>query len=70
MATAEKVLAALPCKCETVVDVATFQALLVSRRRMVRADRRDEHLRGLQDLDTGEVFLIDSWQLTNRRIIS
>jgi hypothetical protein len=46
-----------------VVDAAEFRQLLVSHRRMVRADRRHERLRGLQDLDTGEVFLVDERQL-------
>jgi hypothetical protein len=34
---------------------------------MVRVDRRGERLRGLQDLDTGEVFLIDERQLLDAR---
>ena len=45
------------------VDSAEFRRLLVSHRRMVRVDRRAERLRGLQDLDTGEVFLIDEHRL-------
>lgn len=59
--------AALPTasRLETsrVVDAAHFRQLLVSHRRMVRVDRRDEALRGLQDLDTGEVFLTDERRL-------
>lgn len=46
-----------------VIDAAQFRNLLVSHRRMVRADRRQEQLRGLQDLDTGEVFLTDERRL-------
>lgn len=49
------------------VGPAEFRKLLVSHRRMVRIDRRDERLRGLQDLDTGEVFLIDERQLLDAR---
>lgn len=45
------------------VPAAEFRELLVSHRRMVRADRRDQHLRGLRDLDTGEVFLTDERRL-------
>jgi len=41
--------------------------LLVSHRRMVRVDRRAERLRGLQDLDTGEVFLIEERRLLELR---
>jgi hypothetical protein len=46
-----------------VINGAEFRELLVSHRRMVRADRRGEKLRGLQDLDTGEVFLTDERRL-------
>lgn len=49
------------------VGPAEFRKLLVSHRRMVRFDRRDERLRGLQDLDTGEVFLVDERQLLDAR---
>ena len=49
------------------IDAAQFHRLLVSHRRMIRADRRDEQLRGLQDLDTGEVFLIDEPRLLDPR---
>ena len=45
------------------VNAREFRQLLVSHRRMVRADQRDERLRGLQDLDTGEVFLTDERRL-------
>jgi len=45
------------------VPAAEFRKLLVSHRRMVRADRRDQQLRGLRDLDTGEVFLTDERRL-------
>jgi hypothetical protein len=50
-----------------VIGAAQFRTLLVSHRRMVRADRRQEQLRGLQDLDTGEVFLTDERQLLDAR---
>jgi len=50
-----------------VIDAAQFRTLLVSHRRMVRVDRRQEQLRGLQDLDTGEVFLTDERRLLDAR---
>jgi hypothetical protein len=46
------------------VDAAEFRRLLVSHRRLVRADRRADRLRGLQDLDTGELFLIEERRLS------
>lgn len=49
------------------VSSTEFRKLLVSHRRMVRIDRREDRLRGLQDLDTGEVFLIDERQLLDAR---
>ena len=52
---------------EQMITPAEFRQLLVSHRRMVRADRRAEKLRGLQDLDTGEVFLIDERRLFDAR---
>jgi len=48
---------------ERVVNAVEFRLLLVSHRRMVRADRREERLRGLQDLDSGEIFLTDERRL-------
>jgi hypothetical protein len=50
-----------------VINAAEFQKLLVSHRRMVRADRRADRLRGLQDLDTGELFLTDERRLLDFR---
>jgi hypothetical protein len=49
------------------INAVEFQRLLVSHRRMVRVDRRAEHVRGLQDLDTGEVFLTDERRLLDGR---
>jgi hypothetical protein len=46
-----------------IINAAEFRDLLVSHRRMVRLDRRAEKLRGLQDLDTGEVFFTDERRL-------
>jgi hypothetical protein len=46
-----------------VVTAAEFRVLLVSHRRMVRFDVRNEQLRGLRDLDTGEIFLTDERRL-------
>jgi hypothetical protein len=45
------------------VNAADFRNLLVSHRRMIRFDVRSEHLRGLRDLDTGEIFLTDERRL-------
>ena len=50
-----------------IIGAAQFRSLLVSHRRMVRADRRQEQLRGLQDLDTGEIFLTDERRLLDAR---
>lgn len=49
------------------VSADEFQQLLVSHRRMVRVDRRADRLRGLQDLDTGEVFFTDERRLMDAR---
>ena len=46
-----------------VISAAEFRVLLVSHRRMVRFDVRSERLRGLRDLDTGEIFLTDERRL-------
>ena len=48
---------------ERIVSANEFRGLLVSHRRMIRVDRRDDRMRGLQDLDTGEVFLTDERRL-------
>jgi hypothetical protein len=48
---------------ERIIDAATFTQLLTSHRRLARCDRRHEHLRGLCDIDTGEVFLTDARKL-------
>ena len=46
-----------------VIGPAEYRKLIVSHRRMKRVDRRAEKLRGLEDLDTGEVFLTDERRL-------
>jgi len=53
----------LPVLAGQIVSPAEFRELLVSHRRMVRLDRRTDRLRGLRDLDTGEVFLTDERRL-------
>jgi len=45
------------------VNAVEFRNLLVSHRRMVRFDVRSERLRGLRDLDTGEIFVTDERRL-------
>jgi hypothetical protein len=56
-----------PLRDGRVVNALEFEGLLVSHRRMVRADRRIDKLRGLQDLDTGELFLTDERRLVETR---
>ena len=46
-----------------IVGAQEFRDLIVSHRRMRRVDRRAEKIRGLEDLDTGEVFLVDERRL-------
>jgi len=48
---------------DRIISAAEFSRLLVSHRRMVRIDRRTDLLRGLQDLDSGEVFYTDERRL-------
>ena len=45
------------------VSAAEFRVLLVSHRKMVRFDVRSERLRGLRDMETGEIFLTDERRL-------
>jgi hypothetical protein len=56
-----------PVLAGQMVSAVEFRNLLVSHRRMVRVDRRTDRLRGLQDLDTGEVFLTDERRLLEGR---
>lgn len=50
-----------------VVDPAKFRELLVSHRRMVRfSDPAKFAMRGLKDLDTGEIFLVEERRLLER----
>jgi hypothetical protein len=48
---------------ERVITAAEFCNLLVSHRRMIRSDQRGALLRGLQDLDSGEIFYTDERRL-------
>ena len=41
------------------VRPAEFKALAVSHRRMVREDNAHAQLKGLRDLETGELFVVD-----------
>jgi hypothetical protein len=52
---------------EKFVDAREFRDLMVSHRRLVRVDKTDELVRGLRDLDTGEIFLIDERRLFEQR---
>lgn len=48
---------------QTFVAPAEFRRLLVSHRRLERADDRAARIRGLRDIDTGEVFVIEERRL-------
>jgi hypothetical protein len=48
-----------------VVSAAEFRQLLVSHRHLVRVQPRQESMRALQDVDTGELFLTDAQRLLN-----
>jgi hypothetical protein len=45
------------------VNATEFQRLMVSHRRMERVPYPELKMRGLRDLDTGEVFLTDERRL-------
>ncbi len=46
-----------------VISASEYRDLLVSHRRMERVVVPEERLRGLRDLDTGEVFVTDERRL-------
>lgn len=50
-------------KSGRIIDAAMYRELIVSHRRMERLADASRNLRGLRDLDTGEVFLIDERRL-------
>jgi hypothetical protein len=52
-----------PGQSERFVTAPEFCRLMLSHRRMERLDQRDHKVRGLRDLDTGEVFLTDERRL-------
>lgn len=50
------------------VDATEFRRLIVSNRRMERADKFAPKMRGLRDLETGELFLTDErWLIEGKR---
>ena len=50
------------------VDAAEFRRLIVSNRRMERADKLAPKMRGLRDLETGELFLTEErWLMEGKR---
>ncbi|WP_425613770.1 hypothetical protein NA78x_003611 [Anatilimnocola sp. NA78] len=50
------------------IDAAEFRRLMVSNRRMERADKAAPKMRGLRDLETGELYLTDErWLLDGKR---
>ena len=60
---AEEGAVATKLSSRSMIDAPKFRSLMVSHRRMIRADDAESHLRGLQDLDTGETFLVDERRL-------
>lgn len=46
-----------------IIDPTEFRSLMVSHRRMVREDDLALRQRGLRDLDTGELFVVDERRL-------
>jgi hypothetical protein len=50
----------------TSIQPADFLRLLLSRRMLVRLDYHDGNVHGLQDLETGEKFLVKRMQLLRR----
>jgi hypothetical protein len=54
-------------RIENFVSASEFSRLLVSHRRMTRVDRRHEMLKGVLDLDSGEIFFTDARRLLDRR---
>ena len=56
-----------PGRMGRMVDAAHFGDLLISHRRMERLVYPEHRLRGLRDLETGEVFLIDERRLFDAR---
>ena len=51
--------------CRNHISPAQFVTMLVSRRRLVRYDQRNRGLRGLKDVDTGELFEIEERKLVD-----
>jgi hypothetical protein len=49
----------------TPVGAEEFRGLLLSRRRLVRLDWRESGLRGLRDLDSGELFYTEERRLVD-----
>jgi hypothetical protein len=60
---ASEVSAIMPVDCFNRISPGQFMAMLVSRRHLVRVDRRHLGIRGLQDLETGELFEIEECKL-------
>lgn len=46
-----------------VIEPTEFRSLMVSHRRMVREDDVGQRQKGLRDLDTGELFVVDERRL-------
>jgi len=50
------------------IDAAEFRRLMVSNRRMERADKAAPKMRGLRDLETGELYLTEErWLIEGMR---
>jgi|GEM_PF-5620056 len=58
----------IPQTATRYVDAAEFRRLIVSTRRMERADKMAPKMRGLRDLETGELFLTEErWLIDGPR---
>ena len=51
--------------CHKRLSAEQFVAMLVSRRRLARFDKRGSGLRGVRDLDTGELFEVEERKLAS-----
>jgi hypothetical protein len=58
---------AIPDASRRLVSAAEFKQLMVSHRRMERVACGESRLRGLRDVETGEVFLTDARRLLEAR---
>jgi hypothetical protein len=65
-----EVSAMMSVDCFNRISPGQFMAMLVSRRHLARVDRRHLGIRGLQDLETGELFEIEECKLLSAAVRS